>query len=181
MNIETAFLIVVTALLVWLAVYSFYWNFMRPALAAKLRLEISILEGEVLELLMPAARPERRDPLRVVLDRCQRAKRNLYSLSISRVLLTEVAPDIEAEIKRERLVVTGAAPDIARLDDKLSMYLFFVVLINSPLFATIGIGLFGLTSVFDSIRRLLNSVTNKSWEATSTEGDCRRYNRSAHA
>jgi hypothetical protein len=107
------------------------------------------------------------EPLRIVLDRARRAKKALGILSLSTIILAEVSPEIDAEIKREQLVLKGAPADIRELNGALSYHLFFTILVNSPLFAFIGLALVSMVDLFESVKRGYNTVTLKSWEAAA--------------
>jgi hypothetical protein len=169
MNAEFAFITIGTILVLWLPLYYIYWWLVRPALATKLRVAITHIEGQVIEKLLEKDLRDRREPLEIVLSRCQRAKRNVHRLSICRVLLSEITPGIVADFNRERLLLARSSPDIRELDAAITLRLYFAILINSPLFSTIGVGLVALMEFFDRFRRLFNAVTARSWEATASD------------
>lgn len=165
---ETAFIVIVAILPILLVGYAFYWGFVRPALTAKLSLSITLIESEAVELLMHASRPDRTSPLGIVLSRCKRAKRHMHQLTLSRVLLTEIPKEVESEFSSERLVLLGAAEDIKKLDAALNYRLFVVLLVNSPLFAILGIGLSSMADIFSTARNMYMRVTDKTWETAGT-------------
>lgn len=162
---QTAFTVLTVGLLVWLALYYTYWWLVRPAFVAKLRLTLTTIEGEIITMLLDTQRPDRRDPLRLVLARCIRAKRNVDSLSLSRVCLAEISPEVEENFKRERATIAVAADDIREINDRITYRLYFALLVNSPLFASIGIGLAATMEIFGSVKRFVSTVTDRSWEA----------------
>jgi hypothetical protein len=169
MNAENTFLAIVVSLVLWLALYYAYWWLVRPVLATKLRVAIISIEGSVIAKLLDGGSPERREALQIVLNRCQRAKRNVHRLSLSRILLAEITSEAVSQFNRERLLLAQSHADIRELDAAITLRLYFSVLINSPLFSTIGVGLVALMEFFERFRRLFNAVTTRSWEATASE------------
>lgn len=170
MNLETAFIAIAGSLVAWLALHSFYWCIIRPALVAKVRLSITELENEAISSTLETCTSLRRDALRIVLTRCAKAKRNIHELSLSRILLTEIRPEVISQFNHERAVLASAPLDVQRLDSGLSMRLFIAVMVNSPLFAIVGIGVVSLKEIFGRLRKFFNAVTARTWEFTEMNG-----------
>jgi hypothetical protein len=164
MNLESVFVVLVTGLAVWLASYAFYWWMIRPALVAKLRRHLCEQESAIVLELLESQRPGRISALRVLRDRAQRLRQRLDDLSLSRLCAYEASAKMKAQRETEDLIIAGADLDVRQLERELNIKMFFGILINSPVFALLGIGVVSLMTMFAVCARIFNKVIGHAWE-----------------
>jgi len=166
---ETLFIIALAALPVWVALYGVYLGFVRPGLHAKYRYHFTTIENAAIIELISATTPARISALKTIRVRCRRARNAIDKLSIGSILLQDVAPKTDAEIKAERLIMDAAPLDLRQQNERVTALLFFTVLANSPTFSLLGIGLFGLSVVFGAAKSLVARVTDQAWDFAAAQ------------
>jgi hypothetical protein len=157
---ESYFQFTLFFLVIWLSLYGIYWVFVRPVFQAKLQVELSKIQDEI--LLM--SKRDNDAATQILLTRCVRVRASVSIVSLDALAITDIPADIDEQFKREKLILSSANERIQALTLKLSLILVFGLLANSPLLLLIGLCMASIKELFSGTKSKFNSFVDFAWE-----------------